>query len=105
MSGTSSAWMTVAAAAMSGPTSRVPVVSTVTCTKMGMSLPASRIAVLAALTAALMNSVSWLVSVRIASTPAFTSPRACCVSAASRSSYLMWPRLGSLVPGPMSPMT
>ena len=37
ISGTSSAWMTVAAAAMSAPTSSVPVVSTVTCTKIGVS--------------------------------------------------------------------
>ena len=37
ISGTSSACTTAAAAAMSGPTSSVPVVSTVTCTKIGVS--------------------------------------------------------------------
>ena len=42
------------AAEMSGPTSSVPVVSTVTCTKMGMSDPVSALAIFAALTAALM---------------------------------------------------
>jgi hypothetical protein len=51
MSGTSSAWTTAAAAPMSGPTSRVPVVSTVTCTKIGVSVPASARAILAAFTA------------------------------------------------------
>ncbi len=42
ISGTSSALITAAAAAMSGPTSSVPVVSTVTCTKIGVSVPAAR---------------------------------------------------------------
>ncbi len=57
-SGTSSEWITVAAAAMSGPTSSVPVVSTVTWTKIGVSVPAFFRASLAPLTAALICSVS-----------------------------------------------
>ena len=63
MTGTSSAWTTVAAAAMSAPTSKVPVVSTVTWTRIGMSLPASSRARLAPLTAALICSGSWQVSI------------------------------------------
>ena len=86
MSGTSSAWTTAAAAPMSGPTSRVPVVSTVTWTKIGVSVPASARAILTAFTAALMNSVSWLVSVRIASAPPARRPRHCSTSAASSAS-------------------
>jgi hypothetical protein len=54
ISGTSSECTTAAAAAMSGPTSSVPVVSTVTCTKIGRSDLALRRAALAAFTAALM---------------------------------------------------
>jgi hypothetical protein len=70
ISGTSSASITVAAAAISGPTSSVPVVSTVTWTKIGVSVPASLRATLAALTAALICSVSWQVSIRMPSTAA-----------------------------------
>ena len=86
ISGTSSAWTTAAAAAMSGPTSSVPVVSTVTWTKMGVSVPAAARAILAPLTAALIWSVSWQVSIRIASTPPAISPRHCSASAASSGS-------------------
>ena len=86
ISGTSSAWITVAAAAMSGPTSSVPVVSTVTCTKIGVSLPAAARAILAPFTAALICNVSWHVSIRIASTPPSISPADCSASACSSGS-------------------
>ncbi len=71
---------------MSGPTSSVPVVSTVTCTKIGVSVPASARAILAPFTAALICSGSWQVSIKIASTPPAISPRACTASAASSGS-------------------
>ena len=71
---------------MSGPTSRVPVVSTVTCTKIGVSVPASARASLAPFTAALICKVSWHVSIRIASTPPAISPRHWAASAASSGS-------------------
>ncbi len=86
ISGTSSACTTVAAAAMSGPTSSVPVVSTVTCTKIGVSVPAAARAILAPFTAALICSVSWQVSIRIASTPPAISPADCAARACSSGS-------------------
>ena len=74
MTGTSSARTTVAAAAMSAPTSKVPVVSTVTWTMMGMSLLASSRARLAPFTAAFICSGSWQVSTNSASTPPAIRP-------------------------------
>ena len=65
MTGTPSASTMVAAAAMSAPTSRLPVVSTVTWTRIGVSRPASSRARLAPLTAALICSGSWHVSMMI----------------------------------------
>ena len=105
MIGTSSAWMIVAAAAMSAPTSKVPVVSTVTCTIIGMSFFASSRARLAPLTAALICSGSWQVSIRIASAVPAISPAHWIASASSRSWYAMWPSEGSRVPGPTEPRT
>ena len=86
ISGTSSAWTTAAAAAMSGPTSSVPVVSTVTCTKIGMSLPASARAILAPFTAALICNGSWQVSIRMRVDAAGDQAAACRASAASSGS-------------------
>ena len=68
--------ITVIAAATSAPTSSVPVVSTVICTKIGCSPCAALRAALAALTPALICSVSWQVSISIASTPALDQPAA-----------------------------
>src|SRR6516162_8865252 len=83
--GTSSAWMIVAAAAMSAPTSKVPVVSTVTWTMIGISFPAASRPCFAPFTAALICSGSWQVSMRMASTPPAISPAHCSASASSRS--------------------
>ena len=69
---------------MSAPTSNVPVVSTVTWTRIAMSLPASARARLAPLTAALICSGSWQVSISIASTSPAISPAHCSASASSR---------------------
>ncbi len=76
MTGTSSASTIVAAAAMSAPTSRLPVVSIVTWTRIGVSLCASSRARLAPLTAALTCSGSWQVSMTMASTAAGDQPGA-----------------------------
>ena len=75
--------MMVAAAAMSVPTSKVPVVSTVTCTKTGVRTPAALRAILAPLTAAFTFSGSWQVSTRMASTAPAIRPRHCSAKASS----------------------
>jgi hypothetical protein len=62
--GTSSAPIIVAAAAISAPTSRLPVVSTVTWTRIGVSGAPRRAPRLAPLTAALICSGSWRVSIK-----------------------------------------
>ena len=77
--------MIVAAAAMSAPTNKVPVVSIVTWTRIGVSWWAAVRARLAPLTAALICSGSWQVSMMMASTPPAISPSHCTVSASSSS--------------------
>ena len=72
------------AAAMSVPTSMVPVVSTVTCAMIGRFFPASRIAIRAPLTAAFSCKGSWQVSHRITSAPPAIRPAAWIVKARSR---------------------
>ena len=64
----------VSAAPISEPSSIVPVVSTVTCARIGMSLPRSARARRAPITAALACSKSCAVSIRIASAPPSISP-------------------------------
>ncbi len=66
----------VSAAPISEPSNMVPVVSTVTCAKIGMSTPAVRAACLAPTTAALACSRSWAVSMSRASAPPAMSPAA-----------------------------
>ena len=67
-------------------TSSVPVVSTVTCTKIGVSVPAAARAIFPPFTAALICSGSWQVSIRMASTPPAIRPRHCSAMAASSGS-------------------
>ena len=67
----------VSAAAISLPISMVPVVSTVTSTKIGSRMPVSAIACLHPLTAALVCSRSCEVSTRSASAPPWMRPSAC----------------------------
>ena len=105
MIGTSSAATIAAAAAMSVPTSRVPVVSTVTWTISGSDTPASRIACRAPLTAALACSGSWQVSHKITSAPPAIRPAAWTANACSSVPYAMWPSEGRRVPGPIAPIT
>ncbi len=102
---TSSACSVVSAAPISEPMSMVPVVSTVTCTITGTSRPTSRIALRDPVTAAFAWSRSWLVSTRIASTPPSSRPAACSANVSRRCAYVVCPRLGSLVPGPIEPST
>ena len=68
---------TTSAAAVSVPTSIVPVVSTVICTRSGTWTPRSCIARLAASTAHLTCRMSWQVSIRTPSTPPSISPAIC----------------------------
>ncbi len=107
MTSTPSATRTVAAAAMSVPSSMRPLVSSVTWAWMGTySRPASARACFSPATWAFTSSMSWLVSIRSTSTPPSSSPRACSANAAISSSYVMAPSDGSLVDGrkPLGPM-
>ena len=74
----------VSAAAISLPMSIVPVVSTVTSTKIGSRMPVSTIACLQPLTAALVCSRSCEVSTSSASEPPRMRPRACSANVAFR---------------------
>ena len=71
---------------------------------VGPDIAAAR-ASFAPFTAALICSVSWQVSMRMASTPPAIRPRLCSASAACNGSYAILPRLGSFVPGPILPIT
>ena len=95
----------VSAAPISLPMSIVPVVSTVTSTKIGRRMPRLTIACLHPLTAALVWSRSCEVSTRNASAPPSIRPSACSANVCFRWSYVVWPRLGSFVPGPIEPRT
>ena len=95
----------VSAAPISLPMSIVPVVSTVTSTKIGRRMPVSTIACLQPLTAALVCRMSCEVSMSSASQPPRMSPRAWRANVALRWAYVVCPRLGSFVPGPMEPST
>ncbi len=83
----------------------VPVVSTVTCTINGRSTPASASASLLPRMAALVWSRSWLVSTSSASAPPAIRPAAFVRKPSRTVAYGMWPRVGSLVPGPIEPST
>ena len=92
-------------AAMSEPTSIVPVVSIVTDTMIGRRWPLAAKASSIPCRAALICSTSWQVSTMNRSTSPAISPSACSRKEARRVSKSMWPRVGSLVVGPIEPAT
>ena len=95
----------VSAAPISDPSSIVPVVSTVTCTMIGIRRSSSSIAMWQPRTAALDCRMSWQVSMRKASAPPSSMPRAASAYASRITSNEVWPSVGSLVPGPIEPRT
>ena len=95
----------VRAAPISEPSSMVPVVSTVTLTRIGMRRCRSAMAAWLPSTAALACSRSWLVSIRTASTPPSSIPSTCWVYASRSVANGAWPNVGSFVPGPTEPRT
>ena len=102
---TPSGSIAVSAAPISLPSSIVPVVSTVTCVKIGMCRPACAIARREPDTAALSCNRSWQVSTRIASAPPSSMPSAASGTRRGCSAYSVCPSVGSLVPGPIEPST
>ncbi len=97
-----------AAAAISVPSSIVPVFSIVTLAMIGTSiavLPLSASAAITALMTHLTCSRSWHVSMMNTSTPPASSPRAASRYDANIPSQSMFPSVMSLVPGPMLPAT
>ena len=81
---TPSGSIAVRAAPISDPMSMVPVVSTVTSTKIGSLVPVSKIANRQPLMAALVWSRSCEVSTRKASEPPLISPTACSLKVSLR---------------------
>ena len=92
-------------AAMSEPTSIVPVVSIVTLTIRGRRWPVLAKAASMPCRAALICSTSWQVSTMNRSTSPANRPSACSANEAFMTSKSMWPSVGNLVVGPIDPAT
>ena len=92
-------------AAMSVPTSIVPVVSMVTDTISARRSPEASNASSMPCSAALICSTSWQVSTMNRSTSPAINPSACSRKESRIVSKSMCPRVGSLVVGPMDPAT
>ena len=95
----------VSAAAISVPSSMVPVCSIVTCSWMGTWWPSAAMARRAPMTAAFAASRSKWVSQMSRSTPPSMRPRAITSYASRSSAKGICPSDGDLVPGPIEPAT